>query len=150
MEAEGRARLYNGGFRSSDQMEGPISNALRKAGLHYSSVFTSIAVYSPSENPHDKNTPAYRAFGPPVILRESVLADIVIACSVDFQNAVSNRRNPREVFLDLRNKPPEEIRQLLLAIMNKRPSYTWTEARIYRLLTLDDVLEDRYRNATMI
>ncbi len=145
MEAEGRTRLYSGGFCSTDQLAGPISTVLRRNRLHYNSIFVSIAVYSVSENPHDNRAPAYQAFGPPVVLHGSVANEITIACSMDFQNAISNRHNPRDVFRDLRDKSPDEIEAHLLALLRKRPSTTWAEARIYRVLTADDVLDDRYR-----
>jgi hypothetical protein len=151
MNANDRDKLYDKGFRSSDQMAGPVESTLRRANLPYSSTFVCIAVYSASEDPHDVGSRAFQCLGPPVILRPSIASEIAIACSMDFQNAVSksNRHDPKKVFRDLRHlrhKPVDEIEQQILALLSKRPSYTWSEARIHRLLVPDDILEDRYRS----
>jgi hypothetical protein len=128
-------------------MIGPISTTLRRNGLHYEETFVSIAVYHEEEDPHDSRQPAYRAFGPPVILKPAILHEIAIACSRDFQNAVSNRLKIKEVFRDLRRRSPSEIEASLYDLLRRRPSETWSEARIYRLLLPDDVQEDRYRSS---
>ena len=85
MDAKGRGNLYNRGFRSTDQLAGPVENALRRGKLPYKSTFVCIAVYSISEDPHDLRSPAYQAFGPPVILKPSIASELTIACSMDFQ-----------------------------------------------------------------
>jgi hypothetical protein len=146
MDADGRRWLYSSGFRSSDQMAGPIASKLAQFGLPYSPAFVSIAVYSNSENPHDPRTPAFRALGPPVILKPFLLATIEIACAMDFQNAVSNRHDPRKVFRDLRNQPIEKIEECLLELIRMRPSYTWSEARKPSILLASEALEDRYKS----
>lgn len=146
MEAEGRADLYSRGFHSNDQMSGPISTALKRRGLHYNSLFVCIAVYSGFEDPHDERGPAYKAFGPPVILKESVFGELKIACAMDFQNAISNRRDVAKVFRNLIGKSPAEIQEELRHLISLRPSNTWTEARIYRELVPADISKDRYKS----
>jgi hypothetical protein len=145
MEDDGRDQLYRFGFRSTDLMAGPVSTALLRSGLPYQEPFVCIAVYGASENPHDERAPAYRAFGPPVILKPSLINEIKIACCMDFQNAVSNHRNIHKVFRDLRDKTSNEIEKELLFLLSQRPPETWAEARMFDFLTPKDVAEDAYK-----
>ncbi len=125
--------------------------ALSRNKLPYSPVFACITVYSASENPHDIGSQAFNALGPPVILNPSIMSELSVGCSMDFQNAISrsNGHEAKKVFRDLRGKSPDKIEQELLTLIKKRPSYTWSEARIYRLLIEGDVLENRYRDLNL-
>ena len=149
MDDSGREYLYSEGFASSDLMAGLIADVLRRNGLHYEEPFVCITIYGEGEDPHDERQPAFRAFGPPVILKPELLGEITIACAIDFQNAVSrNKRNPEQIkklFRDLRNPLAGAAQTELLELLRKRPSETWAEARIYRRLFPGDIEEDRYR-----
>jgi hypothetical protein len=144
MDPSGRAALYSTGFFSTDREESKVRTAFKLAGVPYLKPFASVAVYFAHEDPHD---PKHReGFNPPVILKPHVLDRLVIAGTDDIQNIAgwSDPDRIKAALRDLRSLSEKEA--ALVELLRRRNNETSIEARIFGLLSEEDVAEDRHRN----
>jgi len=150
MSNEDMMRLQTGGIHSgTDRLAKQVREFCKNTKLPYSTPFTSIAVVSSLNNVRGMHQ-AYGAVT--AVLGDTVLQDCIIACQGDFQDVAYNgyhecrtnkkvaMRRANEKFLEL-NGGLEVRAESLARFRAKYAGSLYVEARVFRPITLSDVLE---------
>jgi hypothetical protein len=138
------------GYWKSDLRSDEIRQFLESVGVDYITPFVCFGVLPDGANPNDTLHPLHVFGDTPVMLRPEIANEVELACFSDLQNTAVNGLKARttsgvvsvthkDLILDLRLASIAEKAAHLRQLCSRFDSRTYSEVRIYRTITWNDV-----------